>query len=411
MKRILILVLATSSLVFAQPATSPDAPATTAASLPAGPLVIKIASIKGLVQMRATPDEKWAAVAVGQEIKEGAELRTGLKSIVVFTIGDDQTITLDRLGSIQILRANFASGKLFTDLGMKYGRTRFDIEAADREHDAKVRSPSSVLAIRGTDVVLYDQAPFAPEAISLTGRAVFRDAKKQTTVGSKNGKKAKLNSNADTPANYARDNSIVDPRGQFAGRSGNDNLILLSLNATGRSDFQNLGVLSLLGSPTFKGTVIGVLPVDQQLVADFNVTGTAGQTFDFNILTPRGETLSFANPTSTSGGQLIGTNLIAEGGTGAAQLQFPITFPPGTYRFAAANTGTAALTATLGGFTIDPANPEGFRNFDAGSVTLNPGGTDVTSYAIPKAGPIQQTSKVTNPGTPAIPQEGKRKKK
>ena len=63
--------------------------------------------------------QKWEKAAEGTELTEGAELRTGPRSAVRFMIGDDQTITLDRLGTIQILRANFENGKVFTDLGMK----------------------------------------------------------------------------------------------------------------------------------------------------------------------------------------------------------------------------------------------------------------------------------------------------
>ena len=33
--------------------------------------------------------------------------------------------------------------------------------------------------MRGTLVSLYDQPPFAPEAISLTGRAVFQNTRRQ----------------------------------------------------------------------------------------------------------------------------------------------------------------------------------------------------------------------------------------
>src|SRR2546421_56146 len=84
---------------------------------------------------------------------------------------------------VEILRANFENGKVFTDLGMKYGRTRYDIEAAAREHDAKVRSPSSVLAVRGTQFIAQDEAPFPARAVSLDGRVMFRDAKKLVAFG------------------------------------------------------------------------------------------------------------------------------------------------------------------------------------------------------------------------------------
>src|SRR2546430_8961390 len=138
-------------LVFVGILRAQTAPST-GVSLPEGPIKVKVTGVQGIVQFRTGADGKWEKAAEGTELSEGAELRTGPRSAVRFMIGDDQTVTLDRLGTIQILKANFENGKVFTDLGMKYGRTRYDIESAAREHDAKVRSPSSVLAGGGTPV-------------------------------------------------------------------------------------------------------------------------------------------------------------------------------------------------------------------------------------------------------------------
>src|SRR5688572_2433048 len=187
--------------------------------LPEGPLRITITGIEGTVQWRPSPDQKWQRVQVGQVLDEGAELRTSSRSAVQFAIGDSQIITLDRLGVVQILRANFESGKFVTDSGMKFGRTRYDIEGAGREYDAKVHSPNSVLAVRGTQVILTDQPPFAPEAVSITGRATFRDVRKQTTVGSRGGRKAKVSETTESPADYSREQTRVDPRSEFSGRT------------------------------------------------------------------------------------------------------------------------------------------------------------------------------------------------
>jgi hypothetical protein len=116
------------------------------------------------VQVRAAEDQPWKPAAAGMEVDEGAEFRTGPRSAVQFVIPPDQTITLDRLGTIKVLQAVKDAGKVTTALGMKYGRTRYDIQAADLEHDSSIRSPGSTLAIRGTDVTFEDMAPVAPAA-------------------------------------------------------------------------------------------------------------------------------------------------------------------------------------------------------------------------------------------------------
>src|SRR6266545_1727827 len=143
-----VLVLSSVGLAQTQPATTQQS------------LKATITGVEGLVQVRETEDREWAKAQVGMTVGELAEFRTGPKSAVRFTIPPDQTITLDRLGTVKLLTAINDGGKLKTNLGMKYGRTRFDIEAAGREHDATISSPSSTLAVRGTKVSLYDQRPF-----------------------------------------------------------------------------------------------------------------------------------------------------------------------------------------------------------------------------------------------------------
>src|SRR5438105_9048352 len=133
-----------------------------------------VTGIEGLVQVRGAENQPWQRAAVGMVVNEEAEFRTGPRSAVRFTLPPDQTVTLDRLGTVKVLEAISDGGKLRTNLGMKYGRTRYDIEAAGREHDSTITSPSNTLAVRGTKVSVLDQRPFAAEAVSLTGRAEFR---------------------------------------------------------------------------------------------------------------------------------------------------------------------------------------------------------------------------------------------
>src|SRR5688500_11420799 len=73
------------------------APATSPATPPAArgeALIATITAIKGVVQVRTAEDQPWKAAAVGMELDEGAEFRTGPRSAVQFVIPPDQTITL-----------------------------------------------------------------------------------------------------------------------------------------------------------------------------------------------------------------------------------------------------------------------------------------------------------------------------
>ncbi len=120
-------------------------------------LYATVVGVRGMVEVRAGEDDAWQIAQVGMVLPVGAECRTGLRSAITLTMPPQQTITLDRLGTVKILEA-FRGEKLTTELGMSYGRLRYRIEAAGIEHESRIRTPSNVLAIRGTDVVASDDA-------------------------------------------------------------------------------------------------------------------------------------------------------------------------------------------------------------------------------------------------------------
>jgi hypothetical protein len=167
-----------------------------------------ITAIEGIVQVRQNEDAAWQKATVGMKLGEGAEFRTGPRSAVRFEIPPDQTITLDRLGTVKLIEAIAKNDAVKTDLGMKYGRVRYDVEAAGLAHDSTIHSPGSALAVRGTRVSLYDQPPFAPQATSLTGRAAFRNTKRQM-VGFGGKAKAKIAGDGVSPAQTALVDSIL----------------------------------------------------------------------------------------------------------------------------------------------------------------------------------------------------------
>ncbi|MCE9589011.1 MAG: hypothetical protein K8S99_00625, partial [Planctomycetes bacterium] len=119
------------------------APATTAPDAKATALTATVTGVEGKVQVRDGEDQPWKPVVVGMVVSQGAEFRTGPRSAVRFVIPPDQTITLDRLGIVKVLQAVRESGRVKTDVGMKYGRTRYDIEGAGIDHSSTIRSPSA----------------------------------------------------------------------------------------------------------------------------------------------------------------------------------------------------------------------------------------------------------------------------
>lgn len=323
-----------------QPADAAPA-ATQGAQTPDGPLTAVVTAFEGIVAVRPAPDAPWTKPTVGMQLQEGAEFRTGPKSAIQFQIPPDQTITLDRLGVVQLIRANFTDGKVITDLGMKYGRTRYDIEAAGREHDARVRSPSSVLAVRGTSFLAYDQPPFAHEAVSLEGRVQVRDIRKQVTIGARrNAAKARVTANEGSAAETARVATYQTARTTEGARSGNENQLGLTVqNFLTEPDLQ-VGVFEIFATAQAEATlnslnVIGVLPNPGLASFELAFGGSPNADVDLIVTSPLGEVVTIANdfnnPVPSGGTYFVNAPADPTGVGGFDQVLWTTTAPTGVY--------------------------------------------------------------------------------
>src|SRR5258708_4691127 len=203
--RILGLVAVGLSILIAVEAVRAE-PATTTQG---APMQITITGVEGMVQVREASDKPWRKATVAMIVTEGAEFRTGPRSAVRVLIPPDQTITLDRLGVVKLMQAIQQGNVVKTKVGMPYGRTRYDIEQAGIEHQSQLVSPSSTLAIRGTKVSIFDQPPFAPSAVSLTGRTAYTTAKRQVAFAGKGQGQTTASATPDNPGQF----SLLQPYG------------------------------------------------------------------------------------------------------------------------------------------------------------------------------------------------------
>ena len=360
------------------PETTAPAPAATSRAVEG--LKATVTGVEGVVQVRAAEDQPWQKATVGMVLDQNAEFRTGPRSAVQFKIPPDQTITLDRLGTVKVLQAVNENGKIKTNLGMRYGRTRYEIEAAGREHESTISSPSSTLAVRGTKVSLYDQRPFVSQAVSLTGRAEFRDARKRIRFGGPGAGKLKVNENAGSAAEASLQEAFVDPGAALARTEGEQGLIanLLSRGATLSYDYEK-GIKVIRGGthPVTDAELIPVLPGSLNFVLRWD--GNAD--LNLAVLSP--------TPENVQGDQRLvvypigGRNVLQNGGrtafdhrggpNGGMEIAFwPGTFPNGTYQVGSQHISGAVTPATLdvfqGGQRLDIRSSQGVQqtvNFTA----------------------------------------------
>ncbi len=374
------------------PPPQTQATSTAPAATPArdGSLLVTITGIQGLVQVRTEEGQDWQPAKVGMQLNEGAEFRTGPRSAVRFVIPPDQTITLDRLGTMKVLEAIQQQGKVTTDLGLKYGRARYDIEKAGVEHASTIRSPGSTLAIRGTDVTYEDQAPWVPSATSIEGRAEFRDFRRQSLAFGGT-KKADVRADKSSVAATAADKTKTDPRGAFSGRTESEDVLLGNLPSLGGVDARGLQAINELARSGFTGTFVGVPNVDGPLLfelqwqsTNLNTATPAGPTdLDLIVRDPRGNVASKSHLTVDSGssagihqGNDPGTN-----GFGVESVQWSAFFRPGQYKVEIDHIGgdpaqafllvTRKETIDIKTLGTDPASPLILKAGDTFSTTVN----------------------------------------
>lgn len=356
----------------ARPRATPEDPAQ---------LTVVVTGVEGDVQVRAERGDKWEPAKVNMRLTGTAEFRTGARSAVRFTIPPDQTYTLDRLGTTKVAKAIYNGQKVETDVGLEKGRLRYDlvrgaaanpepsdedaelaleIEEAGVEYDSTIRSPNAALAVRGTLVSLYDQPPFAPEAISLTGRAVFQNTRRQLVAFGGQAKAAvrgQQTSAAEQAFNAAtlspnspivqndfdtRQESLVIQRGGFARGD-----VLVGDSSVTDADLLNPTLGLLPGELNFVlrwdgGPERKLADLNLAVISPLSTTGAP----DFVANPPFTVSLTPGDPqaealrqqkyprTSRSGGR-IGRNHV--GPEGLEIASWPAGYPVGDYRVAAFN--------------------------------------------------------------------------
>jgi len=274
-----LVLIAMMMLLSAQPALAIQA----VDGVEAEAMTVVIDIVEGMVQVRASDDAQWQRAEPGMELTQGAEFRTGPRSKVQFSIPPDQVIVLDRLGTMKVLAAIQQANKVTTELGVTYGRTRYDIEAGGGlEHESTIRSPSATLAVRGTSVIYADQPGFpATAALSRHNIAGKRkDTRSQGTfTNSDTGQTASLTtgtqvqqgaaSAAESMASATQLQTITpggDGGGGGGGGTGDGGDVIASKDA----QETNNGAFDGLPKPKFKTTQLTVRTTWSAPIADID---------------------------------------------------------------------------------------------------------------------------------------------
>lgn len=170
---------------------------------------VVIEEVRGSVEVSTDGEKTWKMATGRMVVDEGATFRTGLRSRVFLTIDPGQELIIESLSTVTVLQARQQGNQIKTDVIMKHGATQFNIEAAGREYDAQIRTPSSTMAIRGTNTRITDRAPFAPTVESYEGQIAYRSAQRQARLGG--ARYAAMKAGDPNAAQTALNQTVVDP--------------------------------------------------------------------------------------------------------------------------------------------------------------------------------------------------------
>lgn len=107
--------------------------------------------VSGKVQWRANDKSPWKDAAINDVVSAGAEVRTGLRSRAALRVGRNATALLDA-GTTFALPTVLQDGEtLRTTATVRAGRADFKVDRVGLTNDFRVVTPSTTLAVRGTE--------------------------------------------------------------------------------------------------------------------------------------------------------------------------------------------------------------------------------------------------------------------
>ncbi len=328
----------------ADPAKPDAAPGDAAAAPAAGEgLKATVTGVQGLVQYRAKDGDAWQPVKVGLVLDQGAEFRTALRSVVMFTTPPGNTVKLDRLGTIKIVDAIKTDGKSKTNLGMKYGVSEVKVEAGGPEHETVIATPGSTLAIRGTTGWVSSGGRSFPDQIRVAdgrGSLTTSNGKKYDMSGK--GQDATTNTDVGSPGELSLTHAAFNP---FLSGQAEAEQQLTNLYPSGTQQLRQAGItggqLAVNTPPPSGGTQP---PIELAGRLNFIVSWQGTVDIDSFVISPLNEGLTVfpsggipgfsgnIGParTTPSGGAVDRDDTSANG---IEQLFWNTNFPNGTYTY------------------------------------------------------------------------------
>jgi hypothetical protein len=168
-----LFAAAVASFASAQDPAAKPGDAASAAEAPAGePLRAVFIDVSGKVQWRANESAPWQEAKINDVVAAGVEVRTGLRSHAALRVGRNATALLDAGTLFQLPTIAQDGETLRTSAAVKHGRADFKVDKVGLSNDFKVVTPSTTLAVRGTEFAVASGALKQVEVLGARRNAI-----------------------------------------------------------------------------------------------------------------------------------------------------------------------------------------------------------------------------------------------
>ena len=146
----MMMAIGLAAQTLAGEAAAPPAPAAGQdQAAPGEKVAATVKTVEGTVETRPSVGQPWAAVQVGQQLAEGADLRTGFRARCVLDLSGS-LVQVDPLTVVRIGELRKDGDTVHTRLVLKQGNTQADVEKGRIKSDFAIVTPSATLSVRGT---------------------------------------------------------------------------------------------------------------------------------------------------------------------------------------------------------------------------------------------------------------------
>jgi len=165
-----------------------------AATQPAEAMTVTVKSIAGKSAYwldTTVQKAKWARLATGQKLPEGAIVRTGFRTEVTLAFADKSDVVIEAASKIGVTEFRKSGGQTKTYLKGKYGAVRATIHRDKGPNDFRIVTPVATCAAMGTfgriNLAGLAQTMGAADAVIVTGKSgvwvLFRGAGQKDVKG------------------------------------------------------------------------------------------------------------------------------------------------------------------------------------------------------------------------------------